>query len=175
MLVASVRPGAAQDPNLPADPVRFNTEVVVTPERAETPRALEPFATDMISAPALTFPAVTFGDAASFIPGFVVAGGEPHGRPPVISARGFFGGGEADYVLLLVDGVPVSDAESGLIDWSALTTASIRSVEAARGPGASTYGDSSVGGVIQRPLPITTVAYGNTRIATSSPAVRHQR
>jgi len=42
-----------------------------------------------------------------------------------LSARGFFGGGEADYVRLLVDGVPIADAESELIDWSMVTASSI--------------------------------------------------
>src|SRR5207237_4944134 len=68
---------------------------------------------------------------------------------PVVSARGFFGGGEAEYILLLVDGVPVADVESGLIDWSVIPASSIQRIEAFRGPGAALYGDSTVGGVIQ--------------------------
>src|SRR5262245_35077990 len=141
---------AAQEPNPADDSIRFRTEVVVTPERTETPRVLVPAATAVLpAATILTLPAVTFGDVASFLPGFSVAQAEFHAGRPVLSARGFFGGGEADYVLLLVDGVPVTDAESGLIDWAAVTASSIRSVEASRGPGASMYGDSAVGGVLQ--------------------------
>jgi len=141
---------AAQDANPADDSVRFRTEVVVTPERTETPRVLVPAATAVLpAATILTLPAVTFGNVASFLPGFSVAQAEFHAGRPVLSSRGFFGGGEADYVLLLVDGVPVTDAESGLIDWSAVTAASIRTVEASRGPGASMYGDSAVGGVLQ--------------------------
>ena len=49
----------------------------------------------------------------------------------------------------IVEGVPVTDAESGLIDWPVVTASSIRTVEAMRGPGASMYGDSAVGGVLQ--------------------------
>ena len=75
--------------------------------------------------------------------------GQFYAGRPVMSARGFFGGGEAEYVLLLVDGLPVSDVESGLIDWSLIPATSVRRVEASRGPGASMYGDSAVGGVIQ--------------------------
>ena len=69
----------------------------------------------------------------------------PYDGRPVVSARGFFGGSEAEYVRLLIDGVPSGDVESGLIDWSRLPLAAIRRVEAARGPGASFYGDAAIG------------------------------
>jgi outer membrane cobalamin receptor len=150
LLIAAPTAAKAQDPNPQDDRVRFNTEIVVTPERTETPRALVPASTTVLpAATILTLPAVNFGNIVSFLPGFSVAQGEFHAGRPVLSARGFFGGGEADYVLLLVDGVPVTDAESGLIDWPVVTASSIRTVEAMRGPGASMYGDSAVGGVLQ--------------------------
>lgn len=96
-----------------------------------------------------TLPAISPSELVSFLPGFSVAQPEWYAGRPVVSARGFFGGGEAEYVLLLVDGVPVADVESGLIDWSLIPSSSIRRIEAFRGPGASLYGDSAVGGVIQ--------------------------
>jgi iron complex outermembrane recepter protein len=137
---------AAQTP----DPPRFNTDVVVTPERSETPRALVPAATVVIDRETVaTLPAVVPAEAMSFLPGFNVMRPELYANRPIISSRGFFGGGEAEYVTLLVDGVRVADAESGLIDWSAIPSTSIRRVEAYRGPAASLYGDAAVGGVIQ--------------------------
>ena len=36
-----------------------------------------------------------------------------------------------------------------MIDWSVVPVSSIRRVEAFRGPGASLYGDSAIGGVVQ--------------------------
>jgi len=150
LLVVFPTAAAAQD-STPQDPaIRFATELVVTPERTETPRALVPASTVVLpAATILTLPAVNFGNIVSFLPGFSVSQAEFYAGRPVLSARGFFGGGEADYVRLLVDGVPVSDAESELIDWSVVTASSIRTVEAMRGPGASMYGDSAVGGVVQ--------------------------
>src|SRR5262245_47986148 len=149
-LIAASTSVKAQEPSPQTDPVRFNTEIVVTPERTETPRAVVAAATTVLpAATILTLPAIKFGTVVSFLPGFSVAQGECHAGRPVLSARGFVGGGEADYVLLLVDGVPVTDAESGLIDWPAVTASSIRTVEAMRGPGASMYGDSAMGGVLQ--------------------------
>jgi iron complex outermembrane receptor protein len=143
----------AQTPGTPApseDQPRFVTEVVVTPERGETPRAAVPGATVVLDAEVIpTRPAAHLSEMVPYLSGFAVARPEFHAGRPVVSARGFFGGGEAEYLLLLVDGVPVADVESGLIDWSVVPASSVRRVEAFRGPGASLYGDSAVGGVVQ--------------------------
>ncbi len=134
----------------PPDTARFNTEVVVTPERGETPRGEVPTATVVLDRKDIAnIPVVHPSELVSFMPGFSVLQGQFYAGRPVMSTRGFMGGGEAEYVLLLVDGVPVSDTESGLIDWSLIPASSVRRVEAFRGPGASMYGDAAVGGVIQ--------------------------
>ena len=67
---------------------------------------------------------------------------------PMVTARGFFGGGVVEYVKVLVDGVPVADAESGLADWRHLRAAEIERVEVLRGPASPLYGDTALGGVI---------------------------
>lgn len=143
----------AQDPNAPDDRnplAHFNSEIVVTPERAATPRGLTPASTVAIDAPALlTTPTLQPAEILSLMPGFQVAQAPFHAGLPVVSARGFFGGGEADYVRLLVDGVPSADVDSGLIDWSLVSLTSLRRVEGLRGPGSSAYGDAAIGGVIQ--------------------------
>jgi outer membrane cobalamin receptor len=133
-----------------AEAPRFETAVVVTPERGSTPQSLVPAVTVVLERQALSaLPAAHPSELISFLPGFTVARPRFDAGRPIVSARGFFGGGEADYVLLLVDGVPVADAESGLVDWGAVPTSSIQRIEAFRGPGASLYGDSAVGGVVQ--------------------------
>lgn len=149
-VVAPAMAQTASSQTSPSDSTRFQTEIVVTPERGETPRVLVPASTVVIDAPALaTLPVVHPAEVVSFLPGFHVAQQQFFAGRPVVSARGFFGGGEAEYILLLVDGVPAADVESGLIDWSLVPTTSIRRIEAFRGPGASMYGDSAIGGVIQ--------------------------
>ena len=141
--------GQASQPG-PPDVPQFKTEVVVTPERAETPLNLVSASTILLGAEAIrSLPGVQLAEMCSFLPGFQFEQAQPYSVRPLVSARGFFGGGEAEYVLLLVDGVPMADAESGLIDWSVVPTSSIRRIEAFRGPGASLYGDSAIGGVIQ--------------------------
>jgi outer membrane cobalamin receptor len=148
-LATSVR---AQDLPSTADPdrPRFDIEIVVTPERGETPRNIVAAATVVLDAAALAVRPVTYpSEMISLLPGFTVARPRFDAGRPVVSTRGFFGGGEAEYLVLLVDGVPVADAESGLIDWGAIAASSVRRIEAVRGPGASLYGDSAVGGVVQ--------------------------
>jgi len=139
-----------QNSRPPTDPARFNTDIVVTPERGETPRNLVSSSIVVLDdATIATLPVVHPSEVLEYLPGFTAIRPEFTSGLPVVSARGFFGAGEAEYILLLVDGVPVSDVESGLIDWSMLPTASMQRVEASRGPGAALYGDSAVGGVIQ--------------------------
>ena len=154
ILEGTVWSGAAQtpaspDPQADATP-RFHSQVVVTPERAPSQNTLTPASTTGIDAAALVgAPVLHAAEAISLLRGFQTAQGQFHGGRPVVSARGFFGAGEAEYVRLLIDGVPVADVESGLVDWSLLPVSSIRRVEALRGPGASLYGDAAMGGVIQ--------------------------
>jgi outer membrane cobalamin receptor len=146
-----LRAQTAQPPTRnPNDPARFQSDIVVTPERGDSSRTQVPASTVVLDSQTLpTLPVVSLGEALTFLPGFEIARGAFHAGLPIVSARGFFGGGEADYVLLLVDGVPFADAESGLVDWSVISLSSIRRVEGFRGPGASMYGDAAVGGVIQ--------------------------
>jgi vitamin B12 transporter len=146
LLITALAPRAAAAQDAP----RFKTEVVVTPERGDTPATLVPASTVVIDRAALdTLPAIHPAEAMSFLPGFNLIRPEFVANRPVVSARGFFGGGEAEYVTLLVDGVRVADAESGLIDWSAIPASTIQRIEASRGPAAAFYGDAAVGGVIQ--------------------------
>jgi outer membrane receptor protein involved in Fe transport len=150
VLAAAPVSAQTQPPTEPDPPARFHADVVVTPERGESRPIDIPGAVAVVDAATLrTQPAVSLGEALSFVAGLQVQRAAFHARLPVVSARGFFGGGEADYVLLLIDGIPALDAESGLADWSAVSLASIRRIETSRGPGASSYGDSAVGGVVQ--------------------------
>jgi vitamin B12 transporter len=143
--------GQQPPPEHDATPVpQFKTDVVVTPERGETPKSFIPVATSVLDAATLaTLPATHLSETLPFIAGVGSARSEFHAGRPIAWARGFFGGGEAEYLVLLIDGMRVADVESGLIDWSVVPVASMTRVEASRGPGSSLYGDSAVGGVVQ--------------------------
>jgi outer membrane cobalamin receptor len=142
--------GSAAGQTATPGPPRFDAEVVVTPEGSETEAALVAAATTALDVSELKPAAVTdVGELLSRLPGFSTARSHFAHGTPVVSTRGFFGGGEADYVLLLIDGVRVGHGDTGLIDWSSFPLSAVRRVEVLRGPGASIYGDAAMGGVIQ--------------------------
>jgi outer membrane cobalamin receptor len=133
-------------PQLP----RFGVETIVTAERAPGDRDRQPSATAVLTRQEIeSRPAVTLADVASTLPGFQVLAVEGVGLPSSSIARGFFGGGEAEYVKVLVDGVPLGDVESGVVDWRRLPVFSIDRVEGVRGPASAAYGDTALAGAIQ--------------------------
>ena len=128
----------------------FTGEVVVTAARDAQPR-------DQASAALTVFhrqdlahlPAQSLAEVLSFVPGVTMMYDSGTSGTPVITSRGFFGGGEVEYVKLLVDGVPVGDAESGNVDWQRFRAADIDRIEILHGPGSALYGDTALGGVVQ--------------------------
>lgn len=141
---------SAQSPPNPTPTIPvFETEVLVTAERGAVPRDDTAAATavlkraDIEMIPGFTLPALM-----TFLPGFHVLFGSDFAGTPMVQSRGFFGGGEAEYVQLLIDGVPAGDAEAGLADWRRVRSWDIERIEARRGPSSSLYGDTALGGVI---------------------------
>lgn len=131
-------------------PPRFAEEMVVTAERAEGPHAETAAAVSVLTREAIRrLPVETLAGLLGHVAGVQVLFGEGYGLTPMLQARGFFAGGEAEYVQLLVDGVPVADVESGLADWRRIRTADIERVEVLHGPGSALYGDTALGGVVQ--------------------------
>lgn len=61
----------------------------------------------------------------------------------------FLRGSESDHVLVLVDGVRIGSATSGLAAFQDLPLELIERVEIVRGPRSSLYGSEAIGGVIQ--------------------------
>jgi vitamin B12 transporter len=141
--------GPQKGPPAPALAV-FQTEVLVTAERGTAPRDETAGAAAVLTRADIgRIPGNSLPALIAFLPGFHVLFGADFAGTPVMQSRGFFGGGEAEYVQLLVDGVPVADAEAGLADWRRFRAWDIERIEARRGPSSSLYGDTSLGGVIQ--------------------------
>src|SRR5687768_99884 len=137
----------AQRP-LPADTFSLDP-VVVTAERARTPLASSVVAISRIGADALErFPRVTVADALRQIPGFALVNFDGLDGDPQIMVRGFYGAGEAEYMVVLVDGKPVNQLQSGVVSWDALPLQAVRSIEVVRGGSSALYGDAAIGGVI---------------------------
>lgn len=148
------------------DSTRVNAldPVVITAERAPTAVSTTTSAVSRIGAESLRrTPHVGFADLLRLVPGFAVVDFDGAGRDPQLMLRGFYGGGEAEYVVVLVDGQPVNQLHTGLVRWDALpNVSSIEAIEVVRGSASPLYGDAALGGVINI---ITRQAAAATRAA----------
>lgn len=128
----------------------FGETIVVTAERERQPlRETTAAITVLTRADIDRAPATTLAEILPAVPGLDVLFAHPVGGTPIVGSRGFFGGGEVEYVQLLVDGVPAGDAESGLAQWRQVGAEEIERIEVLRGPGSAFYGDTALGGVVQ--------------------------
>src|SRR5687768_6899096 len=94
---------AGEEPQAPQPAPRFAEDVVVTAERAPERRADTPAAVSVLTRDDVArVPAATLAELVDRLPGFQVLFAEGLGAVPMASARGFFGGGEAEYIQLLV-------------------------------------------------------------------------
>ena len=124
--------------------------MVVTVEREAQPRdEVAAAVTVLRRADFDKLPAESLAEALASVPGISMMFEGGGSGAPIITSRGFFGGGEVEYVKLLVDGVPVGDAESDLADWSRFRLGAIERIEIVHGPGSAAWGDTALGGVIQ--------------------------
>ena len=173
VLAARAGPALAQQrPALPDTVVSLDA-LVVTADRAQTPLAVSVAAVSRLSAAQLArIPHLTLADALRQLPGFSVVSFDGLGYDPQLMVRGFYGGGEAEYVVVMVDGRPVNSLQAGGIAWDALPLGSADVVEVVRGPSSALYGDAALAGVINiitrqissvpspPPLPRASARYG---------------
>lgn len=124
--------------------------IVVTAERSPVSLSAIPAAVTRLSARELgRLPHATLADLLRLAPGFAVVSFDGLGFDPGVMVRGFYGGGEAEYVQVQVDGRPVNLVMTGVVAWDALPTlASIEAIEIVRGGASSLHGDAAIGGVI---------------------------
>ncbi|HEX7119578.1 MAG TPA: TonB-dependent receptor [Longimicrobiales bacterium] len=134
---------AARDTALTLD------EVVVTADRVRTPLVSSVASVSVLTAEQLVrLPQATLADALRQVPGFAILDTDGLGDDPQLVVRGFYGGGEAEYVVVLVDGMPVNDVQSGLVAWDAIPLGAVERIEIVRGGASSLWGDAAIGGVI---------------------------
>ena len=113
-------------------------------------------------------PAQNFTGILSYLPGIYTTSTDGMGLNPQISIRGFYGGGEAEYLTVMVDGIPVNDLESGLANWNQVPLNVINRVELLRGGSSTIYGDAAMGGVLNirttgsgKPFTTANIGYGS--------------
>ena len=138
---------AAQDP--PDTMVVRLAPVIVEAERhsqrlSEATSAIS--TVDLESARAYPYASPT--DLLSMLPGlgFVSLDGTGHDAQAMV--RGFFGGGDAEYVQVLLDGMPINNVEDGLVPWELIDPSALSRVEILRGGSSALYGDAAIGGVM---------------------------
>jgi len=132
------RPAADMEPTL-LDPV------VVTGTRLEVPLRETPSAITVIDRQEIeSRQATDVLELLRTVPGMSVTQTGSRGGLTTIFPRG----GEEDFNLVLIDGVPVNDA-GGFFDFSDLTTENIERIEVIRGPQSALYGANAMGAVIQ--------------------------
>jgi outer membrane receptor protein involved in Fe transport len=142
----------AQEPEEPeaAEPGRTVRDEITVAERAPEPAEESVAAVTVLTREDLeAAPVLHLGEVLEQVPGMFVLFADDGGMLPQVSARGFFGGGDAEYVQLRVDGVPWSDVESGVAPWERLRAEDVERVEVLRGTGSSLYGDTALAGVVR--------------------------
>ncbi len=148
LLLLAATVATADDPVPPKTVVK--QEIVVTAAREEQPRDQASAAVTVLRREDIEkLPAESLSEVLAFVPGVTMMFDSGASGVPMVTSRGFFGGGEVEYMKMIVDGVPAGDAESGNVDWRSFRTANIERIEVLHGPGSSLYGDTALGGVVQ--------------------------
>lgn len=125
-------------------------ELIITADRYASMRSQSTGAISVLKSTTISQLAgvQNLGGTLRHIPGFAMLQLDGIGYDVQPTVRGFYGGGEAEYVLLMIDGQPVNALESGLVNWDQIPLAAIESIEILRGGASSLYGDAAIGGVI---------------------------
>ncbi|MDE3155611.1 MAG: TonB-dependent receptor [Acidobacteriota bacterium] len=86
----------------------------------------------------------TMADALRLLPGLSVAQTGTWGGITSVFPRG----GDSDYTLVLVDGMPANDFGGGF-DFAHLPIGGVQRIEVVRGPQSALFGSNAIGGVVQ--------------------------
>lgn len=123
---------------------RYLDELVVTGTRSERPLLDTPVRTEVITARELqSTHARSLKEALAHVPGLQLR--EIHGKP---GYEVWLQGIEADRVLILIDGMPMTATTGSAIDVSQLSVLDIERVEVVKGAVSAQYGSSGIGGVV---------------------------
>lgn len=119
--------------------------IVISASRIEQPMNVVGSSITVLSADELIDRGISFvGDAFREVPSLAVTSSGPRGSFTQVRVRG----NEANHVLVLVDGMRVSDAGTGEFDFSNMHLDGIERIEVLLGPQSTLYGSDAAAGVI---------------------------
>jgi len=119
--------------------------IVISASRIEQPASMVGSSITVLNADELIERGVSFvGDAFREVPSLAVTSQGPRGSQTQIRVRG----NEANHVLVLVDGMRVSNAGTGEFDFSSMHLDGIDRIEVLLGPQSTLYGSDAAAGVI---------------------------
>ena len=124
-------------------PVQEN--IVVTPNRTETPASLVGSTTSVITKDEIDArqePMV--GDLLQTVPGVTINRSGGYGAITSLFTRG----GESDYTKVLLDGIPLNEP-GGRFDFGSLAATNLDRIEFVRGPQSALFGSDAMTGVVQ--------------------------
>ncbi|HEV7838405.1 MAG TPA: TonB-dependent receptor, partial [Gemmatimonadaceae bacterium] len=146
--------------------------VVVTPERSARSVRTSTIAVSVISGEHLRrLPLRSVAASLAMTPGVAVVDVNSVGGSPRIIARGFYGGGETDYMPALIDGVPIAALGSGAVNWDMLSRTEVGRLEVVRGGSSYIRGDAAVAGALNL-LTESRVPSRSWRLAGGSRGIR---
>lgn len=143
-------------------------EVVITANRYQSTIFSSGASVDIINLKQInSLPILGTSNSLSYFPGIYVSSNDGMGLNPQVMVRGFYGGGEAEYINVLVDGIPINDLENGLVSWNMVPLLQIKRMELLRGGSSPLYGDAALGGVLNiitekmdKPFTNASISYG---------------
>ena len=124
-------------------PVQEN--VVVTPNRIETPASLVGSTTTVITKDEIDArQEAVVGDLLQTVPGLTTNRSGGYGAVTSLFTRG----GESNYTKVLLDGIPLNEP-GGAFDFSSFATTNLNRIEVVRGPQSTLFGSDAMTGVVQ--------------------------
>ena len=123
--------------------------IVVTARKVESTLSSSTVGVSVLDAEKLrALPVRNASNLLGYIPGMTFLDFDGLGYAPQSVTRGFYGGGEAEYVIVMLNGKPINNLENGLVNWEQITSAPFTVIEVLRGGASSLYGDAAIGAVI---------------------------
>ncbi len=147
-LLLLVRDGLCQDPSAAQSPSIQPDPIVVTVSAEAIPLSASSASVTILTREFVEESrAENMADLLRQVPFLYMSQTGGRGGLTTVSLRG----GETNFTLVMIDGVPVNDITNllgGAVDFATISTDNIEQVEIVRGPMSSLYGSEGIGGVI---------------------------